>query len=139
MDKASLIKHYYRCLVDSTKVAKQISQTFDHIRACSLKLDYSELQPHNEKLTALISELESFHSQREELAAKLGFKGARFSRQIIDATSGNTQQAIKKASFILQDLLTQCQTKLTLHSDLLLEQQNVIAEASKSLRVEVNA
>ncbi len=139
MEKAVIIKQYYKILIESLDVAESIFAILDRARQASMKLDYSTLDQENQSLLKASSQLEQYHLKRQQLAAKLGCTSDRFTTEVLDKVSGNVKKTLTDASMKLQTLLTDCQVKIESQTDLLLEQQNVLHEASQTLRVEVNA
>lgn len=139
MDKTTLVKQYYKNLVDSLELAEKILVILDGARQSSMKLDYISLDQENQNLLSSSAKLEEFHKQRRQIAEHLGCTGERFTKEVLDKVSGNAKQTLSQISEKLQKALSDCQTKLESQAGLLLEQQNVLHEASQTLRVEVNA
>lgn len=139
MDKTTLVKQYYKNLVDSLALAENILTTLDGARQSSMKLDYTSLDKENQNLLISSAKLDKFHTQRRQIAEQLGCKSERFTKEVLEKVSGNAKQTLSLTSEKLQKALTDCQAKLESQAELLLEQQNVLHEASQTLRVEVNA
>ncbi len=139
MGKKELIKLYYKKTSDSVDVAKALLETLDCIRRFSLQFDHENVSKHNEQATSLSEQLRSLHSERQSLALQLGCQSPRFATELVHRLQGNAHLTLKKVTDELHELILECKNKTERHSHLVIQQQQVLGEATETLRVQVNA
>ncbi len=139
MGKKELVKLYYKKTSESVEVVRVLSGTLDDIRRLSLQFDHENVSKHNEQATSLSDQLRNLHAERQSLAQQLGCQSPRFATELVHLLQGNAHLTLKKVTDELHELILECKNKTERHSHLVIQQQQVLGEATETLRVQVNA
>ncbi|MGV1718136.1 flagellar export chaperone FlgN [Vibrio furnissii] len=139
MDNKQRFKLYYQKTVESARLARQLSEQLDLIRQYSLKFDHDNVTVCNQQVVIVSDAIAQLHQERKALAVQLGCTQRRYAAELVHRVGGPTGEKLKAASDALHDAIAACQDKAERHTQLMVQQQHIVQQATESLRIQVHA
>ncbi len=139
MQAAEKLKVYFQKMHESIELVKQLSEELDRLYKASIHMDFEKSQAANQKVSELTAEISMIHEQRQLIASEFGCTDDRFSLQLAKKLPQKTGLLLENLSHKLIGLMDECNSKLTMHSEQLQLQKQIVTEAVESLNLTVTA
>ncbi|WP_167714337.1 hypothetical protein [Vibrio breoganii] len=139
MTNSELLKAFYSSMKESVETADRLFTTLGLLRQAGLEMDYEKTQRLNEAVGELNVKLEEQAQSRYSISQKLGCSGARYSQQLIERLSGETQKQVADMAGRLESVLGDCKVRIEDQVELMQRQQDSVKELIEEVALDIKA